>query len=104
MGSGRVWSGKKAKEIGLVDEIGTLNDAIKYAANRVKLKEYEITSYPAKMDKFEMIFSNIDEENITNKLIKSQIGEENYQLFKILSEQNIKNTIQMAMPYTFKIK
>ena len=39
VGSGRVWSGKRAKEIGLVDEIGSLNDAVKYAASKANIAE-----------------------------------------------------------------
>jgi len=38
---GRVWSGKKAKELGLVDELGNLNDAIVAAAALAKLDKYE---------------------------------------------------------------
>ncbi len=40
---GRVWAGTTAKELGLVDEIGTLQDTISAAAERVDLKDYEIT-------------------------------------------------------------
>lgn len=104
VGSGRIWSGKRAKEIGLVDEIGNLNDAIKYAANKANIKDYETESYPAKIDKLQMIFSDINEENISNKLIKSQISEENYQLFKMFSDQKLNNNIQMAMPYSIRIR
>jgi len=38
---GRVWSGKKAKELGLVDELGNLTDAIVAAAALAKLDKYE---------------------------------------------------------------
>ncbi len=38
---GRVWSGKKAKELGLVDELGNLTDAIIAAANLAKLEQYD---------------------------------------------------------------
>ena len=38
---GRVWSGKKAKELGLVDELGNLNDAIVSAANLAQLEKYD---------------------------------------------------------------
>ena len=40
---GRVWAGTTAKELGLVDEIGNLEDAIKAVAERAGLKDYEIT-------------------------------------------------------------
>jgi len=38
---GRVWSGVKAKELGLVDELGDLNDAIIAAAEMAELESYE---------------------------------------------------------------
>jgi protease-4 len=40
---GRVWAGTTAKELGLVDEIGSLQDTISAAANSVGLKDYEVT-------------------------------------------------------------
>ena len=104
VGSGRVWSGKRAKEIGLVDEIGSLNDAVKYAANKANIAEYEAVSYPAKVDKFEQIMSSLKQESITTNYVKSQMGEENYQLFKIFADQNFRNSIQMTMPYIIRIK
>ena len=104
VGSGRVWSGKRAKEIGLVDEIGSLNDAVKYAASKANIAEYEAVSYPAKVDKFEQIMSNLKQESITTNYVKSQMGEENYQLFKVFADQNFRNSIQMTMPYIIRIK
>ena len=104
VGSGRVWSGKRAKEIGLVDEIGSLNDAVKYAANKANIAEYEAVSYPEKVDKFEQIMGNLRRGNIAESYVKSQISEENYQLFKVFSDQNFKNSIQMTMPYIIRIK
>ncbi len=44
---GRVWSGIDAKKIGLIDEIGGLNDAISFAAKTAKLdKDWELEEYP----------------------------------------------------------
>ena len=42
---GRVWIAKSAKEIGLVDEIGGINDAITYAAKISELEDYKIQYY-----------------------------------------------------------
>jgi protease-4 len=39
---GRVWAGTTAKDLGLVDEIGSLQDAVEAVAKRVDLKDYEI--------------------------------------------------------------
>jgi protease-4 len=40
---GRVWAGTTAKELGLVDKIGSLQDAIDAVAEKVDLKDYEVT-------------------------------------------------------------
>ncbi len=48
---GRVWSGTEAKKLGLVDEIGGLDAAIRYAAGQAKLESgYKISEYPGKRD------------------------------------------------------
>ncbi|MFW5799253.1 MAG: signal peptide peptidase SppA [Spirochaetota bacterium] len=43
---GRVWSGEDAKEIGIIDEIGGLTDAINYLKGTLKLEESKIIYYP----------------------------------------------------------
>ena len=55
---GRVWSGLDALKIGLVDETGTLLDAVKQAAGRVGLKKYRIVSYPEKKNLLEELMSS----------------------------------------------
>jgi len=53
---GRVWSGVEAKKLGLVDEIGGLDSAIKFAAKKAGLGEkYTLAEYPAKKELAEMI-------------------------------------------------
>ena len=43
---GRVWTGKQAIEIGLVDELGDLDDAIAMAARMAEVDNYRVTEYP----------------------------------------------------------
>lgn len=59
---GRVWTGAEATEIGLVDEIGTLEDAIRYAANLVSedydggnLNHWKVEGYPKPQTTMEML-------------------------------------------------
>ena len=52
---GRVWSGKEALKIGLVDEIGGLGDAVRYAAKTADLKGYRIVEYPKKKQFAELL-------------------------------------------------
>ncbi|MBQ0122325.1 MAG: signal peptide peptidase SppA [Bacteroidales bacterium] len=50
---GRVWAGGDALGIGLVDEIGTLSDAVSYAAAAVSLDKYQIVEYPVEKTMYE---------------------------------------------------
>ncbi len=43
---GRVWTGRAAKEIGLVDEIGYLQEAINAAAKKAKISDFKVVEYP----------------------------------------------------------
>ena len=44
--SGRVWTGKQALELNLVDKLGTINDAVAEAAIIADLKDYRVVRYP----------------------------------------------------------
>ena len=56
---GRVWTGAEALEIGLVDEIGTLEDAIEYAAMSIEgvtsVEDVQIAAYPKPQTTLEML-------------------------------------------------
>ena len=59
---GRVWTGAEALEIGLVDEIGTLEDAIEYAALSVEgvtsVSDVQIAAYPKPLTTLEMLLES----------------------------------------------
>jgi protease-4 len=55
---GRVWTGKQAKEIGLVDELGGLERALEIAKERAKIgkeTEVELVVFPPKKSLFEVV-------------------------------------------------
>ncbi|HFK5568809.1 signal peptide peptidase SppA [Elizabethkingia meningoseptica] len=103
VGGGHVWSGTRAKELGLVDEIGTLDDAVKYAAGLAKTKDYNIRSYPKDKSSFEKFFESMNEDDVAAKAIETKFGKENYQLFQKINNPNNKG-VQMALPYYIKIQ
>ena len=74
VGEGRVWSGERAKSIGLVDEIGSLSDAIKYAAKKANLSKYDVSSFPKKQSLFNQIFNAVDSDNVTSKILEKKFG------------------------------
>jgi len=60
IGQGRVWSGLSAVNIGLVDSLGGLNDAINLAAEMAKLIDFEITEFPKSKNSFEVFFEDME--------------------------------------------
>lgn len=103
IGGGRVWSGTRAKQIGLVDELGSLNDAVKFAAQKAGLKSYNVSSYPKKMTAFEQIFEDLNEDDISARVIKNKIGKANYEILEQVTSQKLKSEVKMEMPYQIKI-
>ena len=73
---GRVWTGSDALKIGLVDEIGTLEDAIIYAASLAgdpKVSSWNVVGYPKPLTMMEQLMAqlgkgNNPEEAVTNIL------------------------------------
>ncbi|WP_224483963.1 signal peptide peptidase SppA [Robertkochia aurantiaca] len=85
---GRVWTGVQALEKGLVDELGGLDDAVKYAAEQAGISDYKTIDYPVYETSIEEILrgrSGVGLFRSKQELLKQEIGEE---LFGIL--QNIK--------------
>jgi protease-4 len=58
---GRVWIATSAKEIGLVDEIGGIDDAITYAANMAELENYQVEYYGQELSPEEMFIRELVE-------------------------------------------
>ena len=56
---GRVYTGRQALEIGLVDEIGTLKDAIEFAAQQAKTQDYELQVLPRPTNPLEALFGDL---------------------------------------------
>ena len=56
---GRIWIATSAKEIGLVDEIGGIDDAISYAANMAELEDYQVEYYGEELSPEEMILKKL---------------------------------------------
>lgn len=69
IGEGRVWLGKDALEIGLVDSLGNINDAIAKAVELAELGDYQLVSYPEKKDPFEEMLKMFDSTTPEERLI-----------------------------------
>ena len=69
IGEGRVWLGKDALEIGLVDELGNINDAIAKAAELAELGLYDVLEYPKKKDPLEEMLKILDKTTPEERLV-----------------------------------
>jgi len=95
IGQGRVWTGISAQKIGLVDSLGSLEDAIVKAAELANLKYYDFKSLPKQEDDFSKIFSDLME--ISAKKI---YGEEVYLQKKTLEKFSRLKGVQAYQPKT----
>ncbi|WP_027078286.1 signal peptide peptidase SppA [Maribacter antarcticus] len=106
LAQGRVWSGVDAKRIGLVDELGTLQDAIIAAAELAKIEAYGIRKYPKYKSGFERFMEDLEGASVQlkNKIITDEIGEESYRLLKDLKSSMEQKGVQARMPFILNIK
>lgn len=71
---GRVYTGEQAAELGLVDEIGSLQDAIAFAARKAQLEDYEIRVVPRPKNFIEMLLSDLGGEEDDQQSLHLQTG------------------------------
>lgn len=69
IGEGRVWLGTKGKEIGIVDEMGNIDDAIAKAVALAGLENYRLTYYPEKVDPYEELLKMLDNTTEEERLV-----------------------------------
>lgn len=74
---GRIWSGRKALELHLVDKLGTMDDAIESAATLAGVSDYKVKEYPIFQSPLQKFISDIVEQNNPDEsiLAKTQLPE-----------------------------
>ena len=100
---GRVWSGKEALANGLVDELGSVNDAVAYAAKENGLKEYRTVSYPV----FEVDFKDVVRRygmQLKGESLREELGNEAYEVFQELKKLSMQQGVQARLLYDVRLK
>ena len=69
IGEGRVWLGKDALNIGLVDSLGNIDNAIEKAVELAALDNYRVAYYPEKTDPMEELLSMFDNTTDEERLL-----------------------------------
>ena len=109
--SGRVWSGTEGKKIGLVDVLGSYEDALKIAAGRAHLRadDYEVQRLPRQKSSIEKFFSRFtggDDEDQTAaeaRLLQAKLGPL-YPAVRQYQQLMQMRGVQARLPYELEIK
>ncbi|PHX73781.1 MAG: signal peptide peptidase SppA [Chitinophagaceae bacterium] len=100
---GRVWTGSRAKQLGLVDQIGGLQEAIAEAVKLAKVKEYRIKTYPESKSFIDQILNQYPTD-FTETSLKKELGMELYSMMKRIQQLKAgKGEIQTRIPFEFYI-
>lgn len=102
IGQGRVWSGENALGIGLVDELGGLDKAVKMAADMAELDNYRIVSLPALTDPFQELLKG-GTDNVRARILNSTLGESS-KYYDMLRMAGSMNGIYARLPYEIAIR
>ena len=104
IGQGRVWVGSDAIGIKLVDQLGSLDDAVKKAAELVESEEYYTADYPAKTDWFDSLLSTDEEKgSYLDAELKATLGEL-YEPVMELRRDMSRNRLQARLPFSTMMK
>ena len=99
---GRVWTGKMAKDLKLVDELGGIDRAIAVAAERAEIENYTVMSYPKQEDFFSSLLSSGTDRYLSARL-KAELGVL-YEPFRYLQTIKESDRIQARLPFMITIK
>jgi protease-4 len=100
---GRVWTGIRGKAVGLVDEIGTLSDAIHAAAVMANIKAYKLKEYPEKKNIFEQLLNNY-KHTVSLNLLETEMGPEQFLMLQEFKKvKAMVGVPQTKLPYVVNV-
>ena len=102
VGEGRVWTGEQALKIGLVDQLGNLDDAVKAAAELAELEKYSIGRYPSPEPWYMGIINKSSNEYMESQM-RAALGEF-YPAFALVRRIGKMNPVQARIPFEPNIK
>lgn len=99
---GRVWTGEQSLEIGLVDKLGDLSDAIASAAKLAELEKYSIGRYPAPAPWYQSLINEKKEDYLESEM-RSLLGEY-YTTFSLMRTLDKQDPVQARIPFDPNIR
>ena len=101
---GRVWLASDAIKIKLVDKLGSLDDAVKKAADLAKMKEYHTASYPAEPSWFEALMAKDNKGSYLDGELRELLGDAYLPLMQIRNDIKNNSRIQARMLDDVRVK
>lgn len=99
---GRVWTGEKAKELGLVDELGGLDKALEIAVSKAGIENYTISELPTKKDFLSSILNKKADHYIESQLL-TKFGDY-YKGISFIKNIEKKDPMQARIPFDLNIR
>lgn len=104
IGQGRVWLASDAVKIKLVDKLGSLDDAVKKAAELAKMKEYHTASYPAEPTWLEALMAKDNKGSYLDGELRELLGDAYLPLMQIRNDIKNNSRIQARMLDDVRVK
>lgn len=98
VGQGRVWTGVRAKELGLVDELGGLDRALEIAVARAGVEGYTRMDYPAKKSAWEQLMEFSPADYVKARVLQGGVGQW-LRGVETLDRFEMKDALQARMPF-----
>ncbi len=103
---GRVWLATDAQKIKLVDQLGSLDDAIAKAAALAKLDQYHAVSYPEPKSWYEELLASQvqDKGSYLDEQLRLFIGDETVEQLRLVGEMRHQSMLQARLPFSVRTK
>jgi protease IV len=103
IGQGRIWSGERALQLGLIDRIGGVQDALDCAARMAKLNIYRLREYPEPENFLDLLLNNYS-QTVKAKTIREDLGDQGVKWYETMSVYSSLSGIPQArLPFEFSL-
>ena len=103
LAQGRVWSGKQALKLGLIDDLGDLQDAITLAANDLDIEDYNVIEYPKFEDNLENMLKGITPSLELRNPLRNLMPEQMMLILESNQSRGPSPYIQTLLPFELRI-
>jgi len=100
---GRVWLGERGLQLGLVDKLGGLQDAVDCAAKMAKVSDYRLSEYPEPKSFLDLLMGHY-KKSVSIKAIKEELGDDGYKTYMSLKKvKEMVGKTQARLPFDFTV-